>query len=336
MSEPAFDRRAVAKSLVGFLVAAALLYAFGHVLGWQSIVSALTSASPLPVVLACGSSLLALSLWAKGWEAVLDSLHVDVPYRDLVPTYFAATFADYVTPFGKAGGGPFVAAVLSADHEVSYEESLASVVTTDALNLLPFFSFAGVGVVVLGLTGSVPRNVRALVYGLGVMALCLPLAGYGVWRARDAATRWLSRILDPIASRVGFVDSEGVEQRVAQFFSLLGDLGARRSWVTETLAFAYVGWVFFALPLWLAAWAVGVSLPLQLVAFVVPASAMASLVPTPGGLGGVEAAVTALLVTLAGVDAATAAAIALLYRVASFWFVLPVGGGATLWLTYRG
>nr|WP_231751373.1 lysylphosphatidylglycerol synthase transmembrane domain-containing protein [Halogeometricum sp. CBA1124] len=252
------------------------------------------------------------------------------------PTYFAATFADYVTPFGKAGGGPFVAAVLSADHDASYEESLASVVTTDALNLLPFFSFAGVGVVVLGLTGSVPRNVRALVYGLGVMALCLPLVGYGVWRARGAATRWLSRILDPIASRVRFVDSESIEQRVAQFFSLLGDLGARRSWVAETLAFAYVGWVFFALPLWLAAWAVGVSLPLQLVAFVVPASAMASLVPTPGGLGGVEAAVTGLLVALAGIDTATAAAIALLYRVASFWFVLPVGGSATLWLTYRG
>ncbi|WP_343161059.1 hypothetical protein [Halogeometricum sp. CBA1124] len=84
MSESAFDRRAVAKSLVGFLVAAALLYAFGYVLGWQSILSALASADPTPVVLACASSLVALSLWAKGWETVLASLNVDVPYRDLV------------------------------------------------------------------------------------------------------------------------------------------------------------------------------------------------------------------------------------------------------------
>lgn len=165
--------------------------------------------------------------------------------------------------------------------------------------------------------------------------MCVPLLAYLVWRVRGRAVRWISRILEPVASRVGFVDADRIEERATRFFSLLGDLGARRSWAAETLAFAYVGWVFFALPLWLAGRAVGVSLPLQLVAFVVPASAMASLLPTPGGLGGVEAAVTGLLVALAGVATPTAAAIALLYRVASFWFVIPVGGGATLWLAYR-
>ena len=335
MSESTFDRRTALKSLVGFGVAAVLLYVFGSVLGWESILSALSKADPLPVALACGSSLVALTTWAKGWDVVLSSLSVEIPYRDLVPTYYAATFADYVTPFGKAGGGPFVAAVLSADHEVSYEESLASVVTTDSLNLLPFFTFAGAGVVVLGVTGSVPTNVRPLVYALGVVAVCVPVLAYLVWRVRDRVTRLIARVLDPLAARVGFLDAEGVEERVARFFSLIGDLGERRSWALETIAFAYVGWVFFALPLWLAGRAMGVALPLQLVAFIVPASSMASLVPTPGGLGGVEAAVTGLLVTLAGVPTPTAAAIALLYRVASFWFVLPVGGGATLWLTYR-
>lgn len=336
MSQSAFDRRTAVKSFVGFAVAAALLFAFGYVLGWDAILSTLSNADPVPLVLACGSSLVALSVWTKGWDVVLSSLSIEIQFRRLVPTYLAATFADYVTPFGKAGGGPFVAAVLSADHEATYEESLASVVTTDALNLLPFFSFAGVGVVALGLTGSVPRNVRPLVYGLGAIAVSIPLLAYLVWRSRAAAIGWISRLLEPLAARVGFVDAERIEERTTRFFSLLGDLGARRTWVAETLAFAYVGWAFFALPLWLAGRAVGVSLPLHLVAFVVPASAMASLLPTPGGLGGVEAAVTALLVALAGVATPTAAAIAILYRVASFWFVLPVGGSATLWLTYRG
>ncbi|MFC6824404.1 lysylphosphatidylglycerol synthase transmembrane domain-containing protein [Halopelagius fulvigenes] len=335
MGESAFDRRTAVKSLVGFAVAAALLYTFGYVLGWQSIISALSSADPVPVVVACGCSLVALSIWTKGWDVVLSSLSVEIPYRRLVPTYLAATFADYVTPFGKAGGGPFVAAVLSTDRDATYEESLASVVTTDALNLLPFFSFAGVGVVALGLTGSVPRNVRPLVYGLGAIAVFVPVFAYLVWRVRDRAILLIPRVLEPVAARVGFVEAAEIEERTARFFSLLGHLGARRAWVAETLLFAYVGWAFFALPLWLAARAVGVSLPIQLVAFIVPASAMASLLPTPGGLGGVEAAVTGLLVALAGVPTATAAAIALLYRVASFWFVLPVGGGATLWIAYR-
>lgn len=55
-----------------------------------------------------------------------------------MPTYLAATFANYTTPFGQAGGEPFIAYVLSADTEASYEESLASVSTADLMHLLPF------------------------------------------------------------------------------------------------------------------------------------------------------------------------------------------------------
>jgi uncharacterized protein (TIRG00374 family) len=173
------------------------------------------------------------------------------------------------------------------------------------------------------------------VYGLGTTAVSIPVLAYVVWRTRETTSQWLFRVLNPVASRVGSADGTRVQAGIERFFAHLGALAGRPSWVAEVLVFAYVGWVFFALPLWLAGQAVGVSLSPQLVAFVVPASAMASLVPTPGGLGGVEAAVTGVLVALAGVTTPTAAAIALLYRVASFWFVLPVGGSAALWLTYR-
>jgi len=49
--------------------------------------------------------------------------------------------------------------------------------------------------------------------------------------------------------------------------------------------------------------------------------------PTPGGVGGVEAALTAALTT-AGVDAAAAASIVLLFRLVTFW--LPVVPGWVL------
>jgi uncharacterized protein (TIRG00374 family) len=86
-----------------------------------------------------------------------------------------------------------------------------------------------------------------------------------------------------------------------------------------------VGWVWFALPLYFAGLAVGEHIDPLIVLFIVPASTLAGLTPSPGGLGGVEAALVALLAALAGLSLPTAAAVAVLYRVASYVFGLAVG-----------
>lgn len=75
--------------------------------------------------------------------------------------------------------------------------------------------------------------------------------------------------------------------------------------------------------------AFGGSLPWSLVAVVVLAgSALGSAAPTPGGLGAVEAVLTAGL-TAGGLDGATAVSAVLLFRLLTFW--LPVLPG---WVTF--
>ncbi len=67
---------------------------------------------------------------------------------------------------------------------------------------------------------------------------------------------------------------------------------------------------------------------LVLLAFVA-ASALGMIPITPGGLGFVEAGLTATL-ALAGIDAGPAALATLIYRLFSFWLPLPIGFVATL------
>lgn len=329
------ERSAVLKSLAGFLVAGVLLYLGGRVVGWGEILAALGGADPALVGLACASSLACLLVWAKGWDLVLAAVGVDIPYREVVPVYYAATFADYVTPFGKVGGNPFVAWVLSRDRRASYAEGLAGVVAADSLNLLPFFTLAGAGVVVLGFTEHVPDSITPLVAALGAMGFAVPLVALGIWHHREPVIAGLDRVLSPLADRVGHLDADRVEDRIREFYDLLDRIGASRSRLVETLGVSYTGWVLFAAPLWLAAQSLGVGLDPLLVAFVVPASTLASFVPTPSGVGGVEAAVTGLLVALAGLSPGTAAAVAILYRVASYWVPLAVAGVVSLLLLYR-
>jgi uncharacterized protein (TIRG00374 family) len=50
-----------------------------------------------------------------------------------------------------------------------------------------------------------------------------------------------------------------------------------------------------------------------------------SAVPTPGGLGGVEAALSAGLITLGGLNPGIAVSSVLLFRLCTYWLPIPFG-----------
>jgi uncharacterized protein (TIRG00374 family) len=56
-------------------------------------------------------------------------------------------------------------------------------------------------------------------------------------------------------------------------------------------------------------------------------STLGSIIPTPGGIGAVEAALTAGL-TASGVPGAVAVSAVLLFRLLTFWLPVPVGWAA--------
>lgn len=82
--------------------------------------------------------------------------------------------------------------------------------------------------------------------------------------------------------------------------------------------------------------ALGESLPLVDVALVyLIGNALGALLPTPGGLGGVEGAMTAGLAA-AGLSPALAVSGALLYRVVTYWGRIPLGWVAMRYLERQG
>lgn len=100
--------------------------------------------------------------------------------------------------------------------------------------------------------------------------------------------------------------------------------------------FAAGNWVFDCLCLALALLAVEAHVPWDglLLAYGV-AQITANLPITPGGVGVVEGSMTVALLAFGGKEASTVAGV-LLYRLLSFWLVLPVGWGSWGALTIRG
>ena len=329
------DRRTLAKILVGFVVAIVLVYFLGVLVGLGDVRSALGEADLRWLAVACVSTLVGLAAWGKAWQVVLAVVGIDVDYGHLVVTYLSATFANYITPFGQAGGEPFIAYVLSQDTGASYEDSLASVVIADLLNLLPFFNFAALGLAVLVVRTELPDVVRPLAFGLAGIAIGIPALAYVGWNHRDGVERGVLRLLAPLLDRTSRFSVEGVRRRIDRFYESLELIAAEPRELAYALVFSYAGWLFFALPLYVAAITLGLRIEPLLVLFIVPASTIAGFVPTPGGLGGVESALVVLLVALAPLGAGEAFAVATVYRVASYWFALVVGGAAALLVVGR-
>jgi uncharacterized protein (TIRG00374 family) len=148
-----------------------------------------------------------------------------------------------------------------------------------------------------------------------------PLKAFGdvVERAARPVYQRLHRDRPPTAASI-----------MAQRNRMVEALGAR--W-EQALVAAVAKWVLDYFALVAALYAVGAHPRLSLVLLAYGAAAVLAMIPiTPGGLGFVEAGLTAMLV-LAGISTDQALLATLAYRVVSYW--LPMPAGLVAWFVFR-
>ncbi len=107
----------------------------------------------------------------------------------------------------------------------------------------------------------------------------------------------------------------------------VGDLLRRPGKLGQLFGGALLGKLANVIAFWASMLAFGadISFPKAGAMYII-ATTIGSAVPTPGGVGGVEAALTAALIAY-GVDNATAAAIVLFYRTLTLWLPTVPGYG---------
>ncbi|MFB6077253.1 MAG: flippase-like domain-containing protein, partial [Candidatus Nanohaloarchaea archaeon] len=135
------------KTVVGFLFALLFLLAFTGIVGWNRIAAVVADASARLLILGGIISFGGVVGLGLGWLIVVRDV---VPYDllDGLRVYFAAMFANAVTPLGQFGGEPFIAYVVSRDARVPYEESLGAATAADLANGVQFFSLSFLGILI--------------------------------------------------------------------------------------------------------------------------------------------------------------------------------------------
>jgi len=180
--------------------------------------------------------------------------------------------------------------------------------------------------------GAVDRTLlEAAIAGLVIFVVLAAVSA--LMLARDGPLLWIGRVVQRARNRLRR-NSEPLrtlpDRLIRERDRILETLGPR--WKRALLA--TVGrWAFDYATLLAALAAVHQHARPGLVLLAFCAAQLLAQIPvTPGGLGFVEAGLTAML-TLAGVEAGAAVLATFAYRLFSYWLPLPVGFGA--WLSHR-
>jgi uncharacterized protein (TIRG00374 family) len=247
------------------------------------------------------------------WQRLLDNVGIRLPALPLTEVIFISWFVNSVLP-GKVGD-IYRGYLLRREYGLSLSRTIGTVVAERVVDL------AGL-ITLLGVTGYfVLRNrvspAMDQMLHLGWVALGLLLVGMIV------AHRYGERIMTVFPETV-----QSIYRRFAHgTFSSLKNLPL-------LACLTILAWAAEAGRLYFVMQALNVSLGPLVALFTVAAVSLALIVPTPGGLGGVEAAF-ALVLTGFGVPVPLALAVALLDRLISFYSLVVCGFPAFL-LTKRG
>lgn len=328
--------------VVGFAAGGAVLAVLFWLVGTDAVLAALADASP-PLVGLVGGLIVAWTVaWAVALRSILAALGVEVPVFDAALVTAGTTFANHVMPFGQASSEPVAAWLLTDVSETEFETGLASIASLDALNFVPSLAFAATGVAYYATATALPDGLGVVATGVIAVAVGLPVLAMTAWRYRLRLRRGAASLLAGPIQRltawlpVETLPAEEVAARIEEFVAALERVAADRRRVTVALACSATGWACQALALWAALLALGAAVPVYVPLFVVPIGATASVVPTPGGLGGIEAVNTALLVLATDAGEATIAAAVVIHSVGGFLLTTTLGAAAIAVIRSRG
>ncbi|MFB6147067.1 MAG: YbhN family protein [Halobacteriaceae archaeon] len=336
------DRETVTSTAVG-LATAALVFGVMFWLVDTDAVLAAAGRADLALLAVVGLTIL---LWNAAWGlalwTVLASLSIPVAAHRAVLIHAAGAFVNHVTPLGQAGGEPVTAWLLSRSADTDYEVGLASVASLDAINVLPSVTFAICGLTYILVTRTFGSGTRVLLAGTAAVAVGLPVLGALAWRHRRNADSVVAGVVDRVGQPLARVvprltapHPDDIAERVRRFVEALEAVTADRRRLGTAISYSALGWSLQAVGLWVAFLALDAAIPLYVPFFVVPIGTMASVLPTPGGLGGIEAVNVTVITLITGVGAATVAVAVTIHSVGGYLLTTTVGAAAASALGVR-
>lgn len=319
---------------IGIGVAAALLVLLVSAIGGRDILAELSGADSRVLGLGFLAGALALTFRGLVWQRFIAVIDETMTRTRIANVFLTAMFVKYATPYGQLATEPFVAYLVSSDGEMAYEDGLASILSADLLNYIPYYTYGFLALGMIAAGGAVgDRMITQFAAFAGlfvVVAVFVYVTVFQpaiVYRVVLGVAALVRRVVGRFTARFNDrLSAEVIRARLDGFYGSIDAITADKRTLVIATVYAHLGMAFLMAPIYIGGVALGYQIALPVVAIVVALGKLGSVVPSPGGTGGVEVIVTGGLITLAGLEPAAAATVALIYRACTYWLTLGVGG----------
>lgn len=333
------------KAVAGFALALLVIGGFLTAVGPARVAAELSDARPLPLAAGAVALVGAFCCWSEALRRLLAGLGHDVGTARFRRAFMSGEFVKQVLPMGHSGGPVFVSYAVSRETEAPYEETLAAATVVEFVNVAAsiVLATAGLGYFLLTRDGPLEPILVALLVGLAIAVLALAGAAVLVYSRRALLERIVLRVTGALRATVGRLSARVhdalARERVAgtfeSYYAGFDRALADRRRVATAAVFSLLGWALFLVPLYTSFLALDSPISYAMAVFVVPVLSLVNVVPLPGGLGGFEIALAAVVAGLVGFGMPTATAGVFLYRLSNYWLVVLLGGIASLSLSMR-
>lgn len=324
------------KKLIGFLFGAGVIFMFSLAVGIQDIMDIFFSANPLYLLLGIFALILSLIFRATVWYGLFVLADVSVSFKKILNIYIISLSAKSAIPVGYLALQTVIAYILSKDSYLNTERVLSVITLGDMISKVATYV---IGIVALGLLifrGMIPSTYESYTsISLGILAFIIGTF-LVFWYYRERILDIIIYIGNLIEShsnkntligRLIIFEVEGIEDKVINAYEALVTIFSDPKEVFVVFLIAHLGGIASAAVFLFSGMALGFSFSLSIAVLLVVLGKMGAIVPTPGGLGGVESILVAGTILLIGASLTEAATLVLTYRLISYWLVL-IGGSA--------
>ena len=293
--------------LISVIVVVVLVAVLGS-LNLDAIGSALRDANPWWIVAAFA---IGLTPWVGSAMSLQAFSSVRLPLWDAILAQVAASFVGVAAPAGIGPAG--VNLRLLTKHGMTMPMAIATVTLLQVYHFLTTILLLLLVVVISGASlTALSFNPMTVVWIVaGVIALVAALI------AVPQVRKWLWKMIQPVWVQVAPELARVLARPKEMIYAFVGIL---------IVNVGYIGAFGFSL----AAFGQKLNVGSLSVTYLLSNTA-GSVVPTPGGIGPVEAALTAGL-TVVGISAAIALSASVVFRLMTFYLQMPIGWAALKWM----
>ncbi len=309
----------------GLIIMAIMLW----FIGIDQVITALTIANPIYVLIAILLQILTYFLFTLRWQFINHITDRDFSFKKLLPMVLVSLSVNNITPSGRGGGEPVRAYLLTKEEGDPFSETFATVIADRALDTFPFVILAVITIIGL-MTQLKLSPIMLIIMILAVIGIVIVVFLIIFMSINEAfgikVTNWISSLAVKILKKRDPDDIRNkVETAIEGFQSTMRVMTHDKRMLIYALPLSFIIWIIEILRVYVVFISLGCTVSPVIIGEVFIVSSLVGMIPLlPGGLGAIDGFMI-LLYSASGISPSTSAAATVIERLISFWMTTIIG-----------